>query len=1439
MAKRISDEEIRLNVVINGDTAQKELYEQEKRVRELNAAQKELRKEKQLLEKQGKKDSDQYRAVTAAIKENTAEINKGKARIQELQQQIGLTGLTMNQLRSEALRLKLTLNNLVPGSEDYKRYEEDLKKVNDRMGELRGQGQQAKWSIAGLADGFNRYAALGASVIAAGTGVVLSIQKILDMNGKLADSQTNVMKTTGMTKKEVDELTKSFGMLKTRTGRIELLGIAEVGGRLGIAKAEIADFVKVMDKSAVALGDSFEGGPEVVAEKLGRIKGLYDELKNAGVEEAFESVGSALNDLGADGTASEQNVAEFVQRVGRMPGDLKPSIQTALGLGAAFEEGGLKAEVAATNYSKVVSIAARDTAAFAKVMGRPVAELEKLINTNPTEFFLQFSQSLKGLDATDLAKVLDYLKLNDNEVKMVLGAASDNVDLFRDKIKLAGESMADATSLTEEYNLKNNNLQATLERLKKKVVGWFTSDSVVAFITSGIEKFAKFIGAVEDSDGTMTGLRNTLVFTAKVFAILVTGLVSYTTATKLATLWSDNLKKSVALSNIIFRIQYAQLVIQETATKALALAKALLSGNIIRVRTAYQALSVAMGANPFGALLAVIGAVIAAFVVFRDKTTEANGVIKAHAEVQKQVADQTAKTKQKVSDLVAVLKDELATDKQKEDALKRLKEIGGGYLEMLTKENILTSEGDRLVKRYIQSIDNLARAKAIATVKGKLYEQQLEADNKITALSIEKKANKNGSNSFWLGDDGKLFGLQVGDRNQTIIQDEIKDAIEQRDQIKFQIEAIDKTRQEQIDKYRASIASQTKKLESLKKDSLEYKDLALDIKNNQDALNILVGLTDADTDVTPARGGGGYIPDPEKDKAAKEAEEKAEKLRKERAESIKKQLEELTELERQAIDEKLALLLEGNDKEAALENERHKRRVEDLQKMMISDADIIGAYDKMLNAKTKEEESFWLEQISLWEGKNQHLNNLLESEDRRHQFVMSTQAEKAETKRIQDLQAAYERQGVIRQAMHNNALAALGNNEKAKQELQKQFDADELVRQQRHLEKLIDEKERILQGLNSNINLKLLTPEQQREIKDQIDQLYLKLSELSKAKSELQDAPQETFGSAARQAFGDADILGFTPDQWEQTYANLDTLAQKLQMGSMVVQGLQNIWSAYNDFVAAGENRQLSNFEKSADKKKKKLKWQLDNGYISQSQYQKQLEQMDAELEKKRAEIEYKQAKRQKTAALFEATVNTAKGVTAAIPNIFLMALAAAAGALQIATIAKTSLPARGYEEGLYPEAVVKREQDGKLYNARYGGRTRSGLVRRPTYFLAGENGPEMVIDAQAYRQMSPGTRDLLIRELRGIKGFEKGRYNTDITGQPRYELPAGPAPSGGSAAEILLEKALVVISENTAVMRELRENGVSAWIARDYRNYKDLQEDLDKLKASRDKAQQ
>lgn len=192
---------------------------------------------------------------------------------------------------------------------------------------------------------------------------------MLDISGKLSDAQSDVQKTTGMTKEEVDDLTKSFGLLQTRTQRIDLLKIAEQGGRIGIKKDEIQDFVRVMDKASVALGDSFSGGAEQVSDELGKIKFLFKETKDVGVENAYLAIGSAINVLGAEGSASEANIANFTKRIGSLPDVIKPSVAETMALGAAFEESGIEAEVSARAYSIFLKQASTETKKFAQVMG--------------------------------------------------------------------------------------------------------------------------------------------------------------------------------------------------------------------------------------------------------------------------------------------------------------------------------------------------------------------------------------------------------------------------------------------------------------------------------------------------------------------------------------------------------------------------------------------------------------------------------------------------------------------------------------------------------------------------------------------------------------------------------------------------------------------------------------------------------------------------------------------------------------------------------------------------------------------------------------------------------------------------------------------------------------------------------------------------------------
>ena len=107
---------------------------------------------------------------------------------------------------------------------------------------------------------------------------------------------------------------------------------------------------------------------------------------------------------------------------------------------------------------------------------------------------------------------------------------------------------------------------------------------------------------------------------------------------------------------------------------------------------------------------------------------------------------------------------------------------------------------------------------------------------------------------------------------------------------------------------------------------------------------------------------------------------------------------------------------------------------------------------------------------------------------------------------------------------------------------------------------------------------------------------------------------------------------------------NIDGLSLADSVLSEEEQSVQGAWGLYTDFVAS-EQRQLNAIEKNADKKRKALKRQLDNGLIDQEQYNKRLEGIEAKADKERSAIEYKRAKREKVSAIASIVSNTATGI--------------------------------------------------------------------------------------------------------------------------------------------------------------------------------------------------
>ena len=180
-------------------------------------------------------------------------------------------------LSKEARTLESELRKLTPGTERFMRKAAELKEVKEHFSRVKSEidavSGKLKESEGFLGKFRSKLSDIGLSFGNLGVGLAgLHLKNTAEELLKVSDAMADVQKTTGMALDEVKQLWEAFDDMDTRTSKMDRLKIAEVGGRLGVPKEEMASFVQEVDKAYVALGDSFDGGLEGVVDSLGKIK---------------------------------------------------------------------------------------------------------------------------------------------------------------------------------------------------------------------------------------------------------------------------------------------------------------------------------------------------------------------------------------------------------------------------------------------------------------------------------------------------------------------------------------------------------------------------------------------------------------------------------------------------------------------------------------------------------------------------------------------------------------------------------------------------------------------------------------------------------------------------------------------------------------------------------------------------------------------------------------------------------------------------------------------------------------------------------------------------------------------------------------------------------------------------------------------------------------
>lgn len=203
--------------------------------------------------------------------------------------------------------------------------------------------------------------------------------------------------------------------------------------------------------------------------------------------------------------------------------------------------------------------------------------------------------------------------------------------------------------------------------------------------------------------------------------------------------------------------------------------------------------------------------------------------------------------------------------------------------------------------------------------------------------------------------------------------------------------------------------------------------------------------------------------------------------------------------------------------------------------------------------------------------------------------------------------------------------------------------------------------------------------EEQISVENLIQDDREKLAEqLQKAKADLANAEADAEIAAIKRV----------QDEEEDSYKKRMKNAQRwMGVASDAIGAIGNLMSTlYERDIEKIEDEQEAN-EEAYNADVERIEALAESGAISEEEAEVRKRAAEAEtsrkneeLEKKKVQLQQKQAKWQKGVDIAQAGIATALAITRALPNLVLAAIVGAMGAVQIATIAATPIPA--YKEG-------------------------------------------------------------------------------------------------------------------------------------------------------------
>ena len=669
-------EKATVELQVNGEQARKEMQLMEQHALSLKA---------RIVEAQNAGDTKKVKQLQKELKETNTALRAMRDNARNIDAAMNNIGLaTPKELRRllKDINAKLNSGHIARGSEEWKKYQAQLKLVNAEIRKVNDEIKETEGWLTRFNNRFAKWGALAASGIAAITGISMTLNKMRKDRDDKEASAANLKALTGLDDVSIQWLARQTEILST--------SMHKSGLRVTQSSKEILEAYMLVGSAKPDLLGNKEALNAVTIEAMRLSKAAKMDLK-----EAVDAVTLSMNQYGASsekaadyanvmaagskyGSAAVQSITAAVTKAGVSASTANVPIEQLVGSIETLAEKGIVNEVAGTGL-KMFFLRLQTGAD----------------ETNPKIVGLQ--TALKNLQKLSTEEIVKRFGAETYTVAQTLIDGADKVEYYTKAVTGTNVAMEQA-AINSETNearlaqLKNKIRETGIELMEKlnpslnMLTGWTTK--LLSMAPALIDWLVKYKGALAST------------------CVTLLALIAYKKAdvawAKLQVVWNEKIVASL-----------------------------LSLGKFVK-------------ANPYAFLAVGVAALIGRLIDLKREQNRVTESQKSMLRISNDLNDKYGEQESKIRLLTNVIHNQNFSYDERRRCIDELKKIVPGYNGMLNEEGKLMNDNTGAIKDYLVQLEKQIKLEAAREELAGLYQEQRKTEKLKRKQQEEvKRANAN------------------------------------------------------------------------------------------------------------------------------------------------------------------------------------------------------------------------------------------------------------------------------------------------------------------------------------------------------------------------------------------------------------------------------------------------------------------------------------------------------------------------------------------------------------------------------------------------------------------------------------------------------------------------------------------------------------------------